>query len=43
MAARMRVYVLHRQMLPLIAASISASVGFGLAASKALADMIWPA
>ena len=29
-------------MLPAIASSMSASVGFGLAASSALADMIWP-
>ena len=42
MAARMRVYVPHRQMLPSIAASISASVGFGVSASSAAACMIWP-
>jgi hypothetical protein len=30
-------------MLPLIAASISASVGFGVVRSNAAAAMIWPA
>jgi hypothetical protein len=42
MAARMREYVAQRQMLPLIAASISASVGLAFFANKAAADMIWP-
>jgi hypothetical protein len=41
MALRMRV-VAQRQMLPFIAASICASLGFGLPASSAAADMIWP-
>jgi hypothetical protein len=40
MALRMRVYVPHRQMLPDIAASISASVGFGVFLRRAVADMI---
>jgi len=31
-----------RQMLPDMASSISLSVGLGLAASNAVADMIWP-
>jgi hypothetical protein len=30
-------------MFPDIAASMSASLGFGLACSSAAADMIWPA
>src|SRR5207245_9477448 len=42
MAARMRVYVPQRQMLPAMAPSMSASVGCGLRASSAAADMIWP-
>jgi hypothetical protein len=42
MAVRIRWYVPHRQMLPLIAASMSASVGDGLRASNAAADMICP-
>ena len=42
MAARMREYVAHRQMLPLIALLISASLGAGLFYSSAAADMIWP-
>ena len=42
MAARMREYVAHRQMLPLIALLISASLGAGLFSSSAAADMIWP-
>ncbi len=42
-AWRMRRYVAHRQMLPFIAASMSASVGFGLLARSADADMSWPA
>src|SRR3989441_12847816 len=41
-AARMRWYVPQRQMFPVIAASMSASVGAGLAASRAAADMICP-
>src|SRR5678815_465121 len=43
MAARMRVYVPQRHRLPLIAVLMSASVGFGVLASSAAADMIWPA
>ena len=35
----MRRYVAHRQMLPFIAVSMSASVGFGFLASKAEADI----
>src|SRR4029453_207218 len=42
MAARMRTYVPHRQILPDMAASISGSVGFGLLSIRAAADMIWP-
>ncbi len=42
-AARIRVYVPQRQMLPSMASSIWASVGFGLRRSSAAADMIWPA
>src|ERR1700739_2286260 len=39
----MRGYVPQRHRLPLIAASISASVGCGVRDKSALADMIWPA
>ena len=42
MAARMREYVPQRQILPDMAASMSASDGLGLEASSALALMIWP-
>jgi hypothetical protein len=38
----MRGYVPQRQMFPDIAASMSASLGFGLTLSKAAADMICP-
>jgi hypothetical protein len=38
----MRWYVPHLQMLPLSAASISASLGCGRTRSKAAADMICP-
>jgi hypothetical protein len=41
-ASRMRWYVPQRQMLPLIAASMSASLGRGFFASSAVADMICP-
>src|SRR5262249_52336518 len=41
-ASRTRTYVPQRQMLPDIASSISESVGRGLLASSAEADMIWP-
>src|SRR5438270_10319931 len=41
-AARMRVYVPQRQMLPAIASSMSASVGRGFCLSSAVAVMIWP-
>src|SRR5215470_15121645 len=41
-AARIRGYVPQRQMFPAIALSISTSLGLVLAASSALADMIWP-
>src|SRR5207247_9477889 len=43
MAARIRLYVPHRQMLPPITASICASVGFGFFASSEAACMICPA
>src|ERR1700720_842424 len=42
MALRMRWYVPHRQMFPLMASSMSASVGLGFFASSAAADMICP-
>jgi hypothetical protein len=42
MAARIRPYVPQRQMLPDMALSMSASVGSGVLASSADADMIWP-
>src|SRR4029079_19589554 len=42
MAARIRWSVPQRQMLPAMAASMSASEGLGLASSSAEADMIWP-
>src|SRR3979411_99432 len=41
-ASRMRTYVPQRQMLPDIASSMSASVGCGLLARSAEADMICP-
>ena len=41
-AARIRWYVPQRQMLPDMAASISASLGRGFSASSAVADMICP-
>ena len=40
MAARIRTYVAHRQTLPDIAVSISASDGRGISESSAIADMI---
>ncbi len=43
MAARMRPYVPQRQMLPVMAASMSASVGLGFCLSSAVAAMICPA
>ena len=42
MAPRMRTYVAQRQMLPAMAESMSASLGFGFVASSAEADMICP-
>src|ERR1039457_6614231 len=42
MAARIRVYVPQRQMLPSIALSICVSVGLGVFLSRAAACMIWP-
>src|SRR5262249_632518 len=42
MAVRMRGYVPQRQILPDMAASISASVGLGLLSRRATGDMIWP-
>ncbi len=42
-AARMRRYVAHRQRLPLMAASMSWSVGCAFCVSRATADMICPA
>src|SRR6266851_7778725 len=42
MALRMRWYVPQRQMFPLMASSISASVGLAFFASSATADMICP-
>src|SRR5438094_8542315 len=42
MALRMRWYVPQRQMLPLRASSMSASVGLGFLESSAAADMICP-
>src|SRR5450631_3625061 len=42
MAARMRLYVPQRQMLPLMALSMSASLGVELVSSSAAADMICP-
>jgi hypothetical protein len=42
-AARIRTYVPQRHRLPAIDASMSASVGRGVAASSAAAVMIWPA
>src|SRR5207245_10348886 len=42
-AARIRVYVPHRQMFPLTAAATLAPVGSGVSWSSAVADMIWPA
>lgn len=41
-AARIRVYVPQRQMLPSIALSIWVSVGLGVFLSRAAACMIWP-
>src|SRR5207342_1181079 len=43
MASRIRTYVPHRQMLPFIALSMSASVGFAIVARSAAADIICPA
>jgi hypothetical protein len=43
MAARMRVYVPQRQILPLMALSMSASLGEGVFFKSAVADMICPA
>src|SRR5258705_258481 len=42
MALRIRWYVPQRQMFPLMASSMSASVGLAFFASSATADMIWP-
>ena len=42
MAARIRVYVPQRQMLPSMALSIWLSVGLGVFCSSAAACMIWP-
>src|SRR5437899_2524710 len=42
MALRMRWYVPQRQMLPLMASSMSVSVGLGFFESSATADMICP-
>ena len=42
MALRIRGYVPQRQMFPAIAASMSASVGLGVALSSATALMTWP-
>jgi hypothetical protein len=42
MALRILWYVPQRQMFPLIASSMSASVGFGFFASNETADMICP-
>ena len=42
MAARMRTYVAHRQMLPFMARSMSVSDGLLLLSSSATALMIWP-
>src|SRR5450759_415812 len=42
-AWRIRRYVAQRQMLPPIAASICASVGFGVFSRRAAADINWPA
>src|SRR5439155_23157262 len=41
-AARIRTYVAHRQTLPDIAVSMSASDGRGVSASSAIAGLIWP-
>src|SRR5206468_185631 len=41
-ARLMRRYVAQRQMLPVIAVTMSASLGFGLLARSAAACMIWP-
>jgi hypothetical protein len=41
-AARMREYVAQRQMLPLIALLMSASLGVEFDSSNAVADMICP-
>src|SRR4029453_3890500 len=38
----MRGYVAQRQMLPLMAASMSASLGAGMAVSSAVAAIPWP-
>lgn len=43
MASLMRRYVPHRQILPLMAASMSASVGFGFDFSNEAALIICPA
>src|ERR1700761_641433 len=42
MAARIRGYVMQRQRLPAITASMSASVGEGKSLKRAAACMIWP-
>jgi hypothetical protein len=41
-AARMRWYVAHRQILPAMARSMSRSLDFGFFSSNATADMICP-
>jgi len=42
MASRMRTYVPQRQMFPAMAALMSSSLGCGVAANSADADMICP-
>lgn len=42
MAARIREYVQQRHTLPLMAPSISASLGTGLLSNNAVAAMTWP-
>jgi hypothetical protein len=42
MAARIREYVAQRQIFPLMALSMSASLGAGFVVNNAVADMICP-
>jgi hypothetical protein len=42
MAARIREYVAQRQILPLMAASMSLSVGAAFRSNRAVADITWP-